>query len=84
MRTTTQAFCAEQFGSDKSREVADGDVSATFAAERSARRSATMPRNPRGSENYEPCFSRVFSAFFAAIFSLRKARATSPRGVGSG
>jgi hypothetical protein len=33
---------------------------------------------------YEPCFSRTISAFLRASFSLRKARATSPRGVSDG
>jgi len=35
-------------------------------------------------DDYEPCFSRTISAFLRASFSLRKARATSPRGVSDG
>ena len=40
-------------------------------------------RSSTRTETYEPCFSRTNSAFLADCFSLRKARATSPSGVGS-
>src|SRR5438094_10216776 len=54
--------------------------SAEIQALQRRRAGARRPSN----ESYEPFFSKIISAFLADCFSLRLARATSPRGVGSG
>ena len=76
----------EQLG-DSRPDFADRRVRQIMFAERALGgrvRDPASHMNDSRKRTYEPCFSSTISAFLAASFCLRKARATSPRGVGSG